>query len=459
MNQSLLTERKTIDYHLGELPFLDGKIDLLDWSRIRVILPGRHQPTDFGAWIYAKRQRKNVTAAFHKDIYHTWLVDPSTRVNGRDIAIKLLLEDLYYKLNTGIRPTTIHAKVYNAYFFIDWCDANHHTFALTDLNSAKNAIFEYSVHLEQKVRTNQLHINSASRHQAGAIYALDIMNSVDDGTIGSHIRKIKENHYAAINTAPPEQSTAKNAIAVYSSVFHRFSDFVLKGEKYPFKLSIPNEKVWVFPSNRILKTKYMTDHLYNSAHCQLIDYENGRLKNYDEVAALSGDNYNTKVRLIGIQERFSLANQDQFCAARVGLAKHAHDSFVMLFIANTGINLSQLIELPSLDTYELGREHHKFRQIKYRANNQVVEFFITATFLPVFDKYLRLRKYILNNEVAPNLFFKRSITGKTIGNISPLCQQFTDKFNRRMKILLGDDARLSKYGYFQPIYRRFFWLI
>ena len=65
----------------------------------------------------------------------------------------------------------------------------------------------------------------------------------------------------------------------------------------------------------------------------------------------------------------------------------AHNAFVLMFIANTGINLAQVLELLNGD-YEVGVERQGFRAIKRRAGNKAVHFEITAAFLPKLKRYL-----------------------------------------------------------------------
>ena len=48
---------------------------------------------------------------------------------------------------------------------------------------------------------------------------------------------------------PPSELIAQKAIHLYTHLFTGISNFILNAEHYPFKMKLPEESVWVFPSN------------------------------------------------------------------------------------------------------------------------------------------------------------------------------------------------------------------
>lgn len=87
------------------------------------------------------------------------------------------------------------------------------------------------------------------------------------------------------------------------------------------------------------------------------------------------------------------------------LASHASKAFYMLFLTNTGMNDSTAATLLWDNQYSVDSLQQKFRNIKYRAGNKIVEFKIQTKFLSVFKKYLQLRDYILDGNHLETLFF------------------------------------------------------
>jgi hypothetical protein len=69
------------------------------------------------------------------------------------------------------------------------------------------------------------------------------------------------------------------------------------------------------------------------------------------------------------------------------------------------MNDSTAASLKWTSDFKLEKNKHKFRNIKYRAGNKIVEFQIQSKFLKDFNKYLLLRDYLLNGKEFDYLFF------------------------------------------------------
>jgi hypothetical protein len=99
-----------------------------------------------------------------------------------------------------------------------------------------------------------------------------------------------------------------------------------------------------------------------------------------------------------------IANADRQHGYRRNAAMLAHNAFVILFLAHTGMNWSSVQGLPWAGEHELGTERQGFRAVKYRAGGRLVSFEIQAVFLPTFRRFLRLRDYLLNGQNFDKLF-------------------------------------------------------
>src|SRR5207253_5824849 len=125
------------------------------------------------------------------------------------------------------------------------------------------------------------------------------------------------------------------------------------------------------------------------------DYSNGRLATIQELLPHYGSR-NAWGALFRAQSAIAAANADLQNRSRRDRAMVAHNAFVLMFIANTGMNLAQVLELSWCTDYEVGVERQGFRAMKGRAGNKAVHFEITAAFLPKLKRYLALRHYLLN---------------------------------------------------------------
>ena len=136
------------------------------------------------------------------------------------------------------------------------------------------------------------------------------------------------------------------------------------------------------------------------------NYVDGRLATIQELLPHFGDNNaNTCNAVLRAKSCITAGNADLHNHSRQDRAVAAHTAFVLLFIANTAMNLAQVLELPWDGDYEVGIERQGFRVIKGRAGNRVVYFEITAAFLPTLKRYLQLRNYLLNGAACDRLFF------------------------------------------------------
>jgi hypothetical protein len=110
----------------------------------------------------------------------------------------------------------------------------------------------------------------------------------------------------------------------------------------------------------------------------------------------------------------------------------------MLFLANTGMNDSIAATLKWNSSYSIEKQRHKFRNIKYRAGNKIVEFEIGSGFVKDFKKFLELRSYILGEKSFEDLFF---VGSRDNVSLSPRQRQgsFSSIINKRFKNHIDSD--------------------
>lgn len=403
-----LIERKTIDLPIDELPFGDEeKVSLIDFSNLRVILPGKKTIHDLGVLCFKERLRKDKCAA--KKGFMVWQVNPKTLYPERKHAIKQFAKHIYSLHCFGKRSKTILGHINVLKHFIRWCD-NEYPQAFLTIKDARKAYFLYTKMLMEEVRKNSLHVNSAAINQRKILSILSAIFDDNRGFLVAGIKKIRNSRIAANNVIPPSENTAEQVITLYTHLFNGINKFLLGNENYPFQMKLPHETVWMFPGHPTFLTQSM---LLNQSELKerlwVWDYMNGNILTSEEIKHHYSRPYRAKEMVRNAIQFLKNANSDQYHFARLNLAFLAIECSIMLFITNTGMNITPLSQL-QWDTnqdFQCSKNiQHGFKTVKHRAGGANVEFHITTHFLSYFRKYLELRKWVLQGQNAP-LFFLR----------------------------------------------------
>ena len=403
----------------------------MDPSIIRLHVPGYRYPVDIGSWCYTVR-RKASKNAFSPRISVQEVQPSSFRIQRMDF-VREFIEFLWRRQRFNYSPSTLKNDVNEFQLFLSWCDKVFVT-ALDSKACYVNAVHDYTEEMIDNIRKSRLNINTAAPRQS---ITIKVGCAVYDDTYGDlfkSVRKIRSSTAAKKVTEKPDDDIARRTYNVYMCLFEQLSDFVLDTEPFPKRINLDHGYFWFFPtllsfagpSN--VKSKEI---LESSFLCY--DYINGTIRPLDEIKKLSKDvspyrgNTSRKHTLKLIEE----ANRDPYHVRRCMAANIAFDTFAMMFSANTGMNLSQIISLPWTGEYETEKQKQGFKTIKYRAHNREVTFLITNNFLPVFKKCLRLRSYILNSlGVTDFEYLFVSVVNRTLRKLD---QQLSTRVNDRLK--------------------------
>jgi len=439
-NNTCWKERKTIVFELENIPLnFDDNIYPADYSQLQIKVPWQVKYLDVGSWCFTKRKQKHANSN-HAD-HAISLVDVSSFNKCRIKAIKGFVEYLHSRYSTGISPQTLsrHTSSFNQ--FLVWCDSNEQENVLNSIMRARKSLSEYILALFHLVRSSQLNINTAARYQNHIIEILKHIFDDNDGVISAGLRLIRKSEAASNATPVPVYLKARQSIELYLSLFNQITDFVLSFGKYPFQLTLPKETLWVFPTARPMATasKLRMRSEWTRGFWSW-DYENGCLAKVESIKKYySGDKKQKRdaARYImkSSQKVLAEANEYNNHYYRRRVASLASDAFIMLFISNTAMNLAQLITLDWSDDYKVGKEHQGYRAIKPRAGNKSQHFVVSSSFLPLFKKYLKLRKYLLIEDSSLLFFgFNASII-----NHKPISKGFTTNFNQKLRNNIGID--------------------
>ncbi|MFR0674370.1 hypothetical protein ACLUUI_18545, partial [Enterobacterales bacterium AW_CKDN230030176-1A_HGKHYDSX7] len=209
--------------------------------------------------------------------------------------------------------------------------------------------------------------------------------------------KVPVKHGYNATPVPPEQQVA-HGLGLCTEIFSAFTEALLNGWKYPFQVNLMSERLWVFPTLWLCHTQRATPPEVSTC---LWHYKSGTLipqthdyrikRYYEAVDTIAEENQDPQI----------LTNH------RHRLGKWAHDSFVFMFAANTGMNEQQIRDLEWLTgEYEIVPTAQGFRTVKWRAGRKIQSFTITTRFVKEFEQYLKLRSFLTRERPTNSLFIQ-----------------------------------------------------
>ena len=394
---------------VNDVPFPAG-VEILHPER--VILRFKHGISfDIGALCYLIRDTSSTNRK--KQTFSS-----ESLSNNRIEQVRKLIKQISEQTKlSGNRSATLEAKYRYFKRFIDWCDGHSYFAALNDKHESMSALNEYSDNLIDEIGRGILSNNSAANHQTAVASILNEFHNVEDLTRG--LRRIKKDSGQTQNTLVPSETSQSPLLAWSEALFGGMSKLVLKNLPYPFAIDLPdsikcfNKKMWVFPIERM--SENIID---NKDRFSVRDYSSGQLYTVYELYQKRIDRANNTKDLRALcidvvskaKRDISINNNSLYTPIRINHACLGLSAFFLLFLANTGMNLAQAIDLDWNKDAELATKNptvsrQGFRGIKYRAQGRDVFFEIGVKFFQKFKEYLELRKYLLNGKELPKLFF------------------------------------------------------
>jgi len=411
---------------------------------------------DLGRWCYSKTRRQKRTNKFKNS--SNFEVKTNSFITNSELMVLRYFEYLVWLKNSNKTEQTILHKFYLFNYFQSWAKIK----CIQKMPEAEfwnNVIKQYSDYLLERIRLKKIGYSTASKRQQEVLRALSWMYEYNDKNIAEGIYIIRNLDAATPSSTTIDEQTLQSALKYYTSVFSELSDVALKFKQYPFELALPNQKTWYFPSAKqpvLLET--IEGNILNTKkiHHSAYDYRNGKIKSITDVCAqskirsLSHRRSYAKAKVRRARTTINEVNRDKLHPLRVHCAYRASLSFILLFFANTGMNLSQVANLTfDENNFQKFRTHADFVAVKFRAREKTITSRISPIFLKEFHIYLKVRKYILVSlkvKAVDHLFF-------TIRKncIAPLEQDFSyvirnemRKINPTHQYLTSSQLRLFK---------------
>jgi hypothetical protein len=392
---------------------------LLKWPNI-----GRR--LDVGQLCYLIRDTSNT----HRK-YHTF--DPESLSVERMHTVRTLIALLSERTTLGaFRHLTVLDYGRVVVQFVNWSDRKKHHRCLCSKRETEEALELYVAELRELIAQGKIHHNTVSTRQRILLPIFQTFFEDEEFGLGFQSVRFRRSH--VVPTQVPTSERQSRLLAWSEVVFAEISTHILQSKPYPFSIRGAEEKtVWILPNQhggrRNGKTKGVLG--WNLETGQLVPYKDLKQKFQNQ-----GNRYYQQLAYSvarSAKRQLEVANADARGPVRLGHAATAAYAFGLLFLAETGINLSQLLAMKWSTELEQAVQapfvvRQKFREVKYRARGAEFAFKVSIGFMPKLKIFLALRKYIIQKKKVHQLFIGA-------GTTSGLGWQFLTQLYKRLETL------------------------
>ena len=241
-----------------------------------------------------------------------------------------------------------------------------------------------------------LSTQTAQTYQSRVISFFSYVINVEENEITAGLHIIQRNNNQVQSALALNDKAFAQQFSLYTQIFRQFSDIVLDHIEIPTTVNINNEQLWIAPSfNQWLMPKHKT-----SIGMRAFNYQTGHFYTVEELELLPHCKGKKRYQLVQhVSQAFDAkANVNQpFSKLRLLLAAWACRAYFMHFLIVTGENDSTAAALMFEDEYLTDKREQNFKSIKWRANGKFVSYDIQNEFVADFQRYIKLRKYLVNH--------------------------------------------------------------
>jgi len=340
---------------------------------------------------------------------------------------------LYYTTKSAY---TIYQNATALNGIFTWADNHGYHDLLVSPESYHGALQAYTQHLNSQLKNKKIKQFAANRLQSEALHSGQTFFPGTSVSFYDDLPLICNQVGTEKPTEPPTQAEIEAYLTPCQYLFDGLTDFLLNFGKFPARTQFMTEYLWLLPGEYPFVSKEAfaaNPKLYSNL---VWNYISGEIRDLDDACKLSvRHKYQVHQELKNARILMRDANDNFRHEKRLRLAKIAHDAFIPLFTANSGMNEEQIRNIPFKNDYTPFNSDKKgFTGIKLRADGHEVNFTIRKTFLKQFEKYLRLRQYICGQSEQKFLFIGMGIHGRR--ECSQLRPSEILKLNKRIEIFL-----------------------
>lgn len=416
--------------YIYSMPLAEG-VSILH-PELAVVKFGLSNTIDIGILCYAQR-----TAS-----------DKNTRNSGRKVVLESLVQSRTQNVrqllvhisefsSSGLRMRSLYDRFSFLVGFVNWADINEWPDVLSGVGAARPAMRAYFEHIRERVMRNSISLNTGAKIQSNVLRAIEDFLGVEH--LGRGLNLLKRDKSIAEATVPPSEVDQGRVLSLCNCLFDGICELVVDRLQYPYALrtpkhlGFPNDQLWLFPARAWFKTPAM---IAASPMHVGYDYVEGRLATLDEVKRQYPRINGPKEVIYEARTLLKRANENYNHSSRWHLARKVLNLFLIMFLAATGMNWAEVIELSWSDDYEVITTNQGFRAVKWRAGGRSVSFELSISFLPKFKRFLALRAYILQGKKCDHLFF---VVLKASDSPTPI----RSKLHQTYQMLCGIDPVLN----------------
>lgn len=358
-------------------------------------------------------------------------VNKDSYITFREKIVKYVIDTVITKYQLGLKDSTINGLILNITHFVNWLNINDLELD-KDISSAIHILREYTVFLKGQIRNNSQSTTTSANKQSDVCNMLYEIYNDKKNILGNSVSFITRKKTIEIKTEKSLEEEQQYHYQFYYNMFHQMADFILENKSFPYQIQLVEKKYWCIPSRKLFYRKSDINYPYP------FDKDTGNLKTVDTIV----QNYNIQKRsadnqLKSFKKTLDLENRHQ-SRRKFFMASYGLKAFYILFLANTGMNDSTASTLKWNNEYKIEKKRHKFKNIKYRAGNKLVEFEIGSSFVEDFQKFLKLRDYLLCQKEFEYLFF---LGYEDTVSLSPRQRQgsFSSVISRKFKKYVDED--------------------
>jgi hypothetical protein len=321
------------------------------------------------------------------------------------------------------RPLTDATHARRVVEFIRWCLNNGKKDPLGTSEQTERALLSYADHLRERIRSGSLSPNTAGPMQSDAHTFCKEFHQ--DPNFARRLRPIDKGQRFSTPTETPDEESVSRVLALASALFNDLSTLALEFSPFPHPvrvpdyLNLPKNILWYFPGKKPFLTaedRKLAATGKPPRKFRPIDFENGRIFDVEEIIhqypprKVKQDgtkllDRRTAFRCVKEAHRkIELANSNRHYVYRIEAGMKAHNAFLILFAADTGMNAAILDDCPYSEELDITEGRPNFRTIKFRASKEI-SFEISTSLLPQFKRFLQLRHFLLDGRSFEKLFF------------------------------------------------------
>lgn len=335
--------------------------------------------------------------------------------------------------------------------FMDWIDTQEQAYEFSNIASMRSAYFAYTANLLMRVRKSgisdsPIKLSTASSYQRAARFIIASTTCLSEKEIKGFATYIPQNRANSkhISLEVPDSDTQARTFATLVCYVEEAYRVLVEGAPLPLNIVSPDN-----PTHYLWSVHYASKNPDHFSIAKLLE-SSPKFPSWPDVVRHFGLDWGAATTVIERsrfdQTRYRIAarNSNLRSLVRIRLGIHAITAGFLAFIAATGCNSSvaKQLRLASLEVVPT-TQGKRMSGVKYRAKGKTVLPEFGARFSSVFDKYLKIREWLIANEKTDLAFPIPVSTHRSRDNISVVSTSALRAFKDHLEKILPNTAWIN----------------